>query len=74
MTEIVTVRIDEETKRKVKRYGVSISEVARGAILKEIERREHEETIQALRRMKSIMRKVDVKKVVEDLREDKASR
>jgi post-segregation antitoxin (ccd killing protein) len=74
MTEMVTLRIDEETKRKVKRYRIHVSQVARAAILQEIERKEREEALQALRRMREILREVDTKRVVEHIREDRSAR
>ncbi len=74
MTEVTTLRIDEETKRKIKRYRISVSQVARAAILREIERREREENLQALKRMKEILRKVDAKRVAESIREDRKRR
>jgi len=74
MTEVTTLRIDEETKRKIKRYRISVSQVARAAILREIERREREEDLQALKRMKEILRKVDAKRVAESIREDRKRR
>jgi post-segregation antitoxin (ccd killing protein) len=74
MTEMVTLRIDEETKRKVKRYRIHVSQVARAAILQEIERKEREEALHALRRMREILRQVDTKRVVEHIREDRSTR
>jgi len=74
MTEMVTLRVDEETKRKIKRYGIRVSHVARTAILREIERREHEEALQAMKRMREILNRVDIKRVVEHIREDRATR
>lgn len=74
MTQMVTLRIDEETKRKVKRYRIQVSQVARAAILKEIERKEREEALQAIRRMKEILREVDTKRVVEHIREARSAR
>lgn len=74
MSEVVTLRIDEETKRRIKRYGISVSQVARAAILKEIERRESEEALQALRRMREILKKVETSRVVEHIREDRRKR
>jgi post-segregation antitoxin (ccd killing protein) len=71
---MVTLRIDEETKRKVKRYRIHVSQVARAAILQEIERKEREEALQALRRMREILREVDTKRVVEHIREDRSAR
>jgi len=74
MSEIVTLRVDEETKRKIKRYGIPVSEVARAAIIREIERREHDEALQALKRMRQILSKVDIKRVVDHIRKDRATR
>jgi post-segregation antitoxin (ccd killing protein) len=74
MTEIVTVRIDQETKRKMKRFGISVSKIARAAILREIEAKERQETLEALRRMKEILGKIDVKEVVEDVHKVRAAR
>jgi len=74
MTGIVTVRVDDDTKRKIKRYSIHVSQVARAAIRREIERRENEEAMQALRRMKEILGKVDVKRVAEGIREDREAR
>jgi post-segregation antitoxin (ccd killing protein) len=74
MTSIVTLRVDDDTKRKIKRYGIPVSQVARAAIKQEIERRENDEALRALRRMKKVLGKVDVKRVVEHIREDRESR
>lgn len=74
MTEMVTVRIDEETKRKLKRYGIRVSQVAREAIIREIEQKEHEEALLALRRMKELLRGVNAKRVVQHIREGRSTR
>jgi len=74
MTTIVTLRVDDDTKRKIKRYGIPVSRVAREALQREIERRENEEALQALRRMKKILGKVDMKRIVEHIREDREYR
>jgi antitoxin component of RelBE/YafQ-DinJ toxin-antitoxin module len=74
MTEMVTVRIDEETKRKIKRYGIPVSQVARDAIIREIEQRERDEALHAVTRMKQILKKVDMSRVVREMREDRTNR
>ena len=74
MTSIVTLRVDDETKRKIKLYGIPVSQVARAAIRQEIERKENEEALRALKRMKKILGKVDVQRAVEHIREDRESR
>ena len=74
MTEMVTVRIDEETKRKIKRYGIPVSQVARDAIIREIEQRERDEALRAVTGMKQILKKVDMGRVVKEIREDRMTR
>ena len=74
MTGIVTLRVDDETRRKIKRYGIPVSRVAREALQQEIERRENEEALRALSGMKKILEKVDMKRVIEHIREDRESR
>ena len=74
MTVMVAVRIDEETKRKIKRYGIPVSRVAREAIIREIEQRERDEALRAVTRMKQTLKKVDMSRVVGEIREDRATR
>jgi post-segregation antitoxin (ccd killing protein) len=74
MTEMVTLRIDEETKHKVKQYGIRVSQVATAAIMREIEQKEHEEALRALTRMKEILRGVDAKRVTQHILEDRSTR
>ena len=74
MTSVVTVRLDDDTKRKIKRYGIPVSKVARAAIQQEIERKQNEEALRTLRKMKEILKKVDIKRTVEHIRADRESR
>jgi hypothetical protein len=69
----VTLRIDEETKRKAKRYGIRVSQVARAAIVREIEQREHEEALLALM-MKEIIKEMDAKRVIQHIRRGRSTR
>jgi hypothetical protein len=50
-----------------------VSYVARAAILREIECREHDEALQSLKRMKDILRRVKAKRVVGHIRDDRTS-
>jgi hypothetical protein len=54
---VVTLGIDREMKRKIKRHAIRASHAAKANILGEVERREHEEALQFLKRMKEILRK-----------------
>jgi hypothetical protein len=48
--------------------------VARTTILHEIERRESEERLGALRRMKEILDNVNIQRIVEHIRQDRRAR
>ena len=63
-----------ETKRKAKQYGTQASQVAEAAKLQDAECKEREEALQALRRMREILKKVDTKRAVEQIREDRHAR
>ena len=54
--------------------GIPVSQVARAAIRREIERKENEDTLRALRGMKGILGKVDIKRTVKHIREGRISR
>lgn len=71
MSEIATLRIDEKMRHKIKQYKIPVSQIARAAILQEIERRERVETLETLKKMKEILNKVDIERVVKDIREDR---
>jgi len=71
MSAIITLRIDEKVKHKIKQYKIPVSQIARAAILQEIEHRERKETLENLKKMKEILNKVDIERVVKDIREDR---
>lgn len=74
MTEIITVRVDAQTKQAIKRHRIRVSEVARRAIQEEIERREREESLEALRRMRQLLERLDLNRVIAHIREDRSQR
>lgn len=61
-------------KRKIRRHGIRVSQLARTAMHRQAQVREHEEAVQVLKRMKEILVKVDIKRVVEQIREDRTTR
>lgn len=74
MTEIITVRVDAQTKQRIKRHGIRVSDVVCRAILEEIERHEREEVLKALRRLRQLLERVDIKRTVTHIREDRSRR
>jgi len=74
MSEIVTFRLDKESKNKAKRYKVNISRVAREALRLEIARMEREELLEELRGMKKILKKIQPEEIVRAVRESRDER
>jgi len=55
VSTIITIRIDKETRRKIKRYKINISKVVRAALKSEIRRKERQELKEKLSTAKSIL-------------------
>jgi len=72
--ETVSARIPPELKEKIDRYNVKTSEVIRGALEKEVERREREELEKRIQEVKPILDKFTAEEVVRLIREDRDQR
>ncbi|MEM3684475.1 MAG: type II toxin-antitoxin system CcdA family antitoxin [Conexivisphaerales archaeon] len=58
MSEIITVRIDRETKKKIKKYKIKVSRVVRSALRAEIRKKERQELKEKVNAAKEILSKV----------------
>lgn len=74
MSEVLTVRVDRETKNKIKKHKINVSDTVRNALYKEIERREDEELKTALREAGKILRKIPKEEIVKNIRESREER
>ena len=74
MSSVITVRVDRETKRKIKKHGINVSETVRRALQKEISKREEENLQRALDEAGHILRKVPEKDIVRAIRESRDER
>jgi hypothetical protein len=68
MSVTVSVRIPRRLRDEAKRYGISISEVARRALEEEVRRRKLEEAAAAARRLGELLSRIPAEEMVEWLR------
>jgi antitoxin CcdA len=74
MTELVSVRVDKETKELISKLGINVSETVRRALQEEIRRRREEELTQGLKKAKLILGKVSDQNIVRTVRESRDRR
>ena len=68
MTKRITVRIDKETKAKLKKYNINVSEAVRNFLKSEIAEREKEELLTLLEKSKIILSRVPDKEIARVIR------
>jgi antitoxin CcdA len=74
MSSVITVRIDRETKRKIKKHGINVSETVRRALQKEISKKEEENLRHALDEAGRILRKIPEDEIIRVIRESRDER
>ncbi len=73
-SSIITVRVDTETKKKLKKHRINVSETVRRALQNEISKREEEDLQRALDEAGRILRKIPEKDIVRAVRESRDER
>jgi predicted transcriptional regulator len=74
MSEVVTVRVDKVLKKKIKKYRISVSKIAREALEEEIKKRERQELANAVNEMKILLNKIPDDEIVRAIRESRDQR
>jgi len=74
MASVITVRVPEELKDDLKKYGVEAAEVARRAWEEEVRKRKIEEASLAAQELGEFFSKIGIDEVVKMIREDRDSR
>lgn len=69
MSTVISIRVPDETKEDIDRYGIEVSTVARKAIDEEIERRKLEEARKAAETLGDFLRQIPEEKLLETLKE-----
>jgi antitoxin CcdA len=73
MTELVSVRIDKETKELVNELGINVSETVRKALQEETRKRREEELAEGLK-AKLILSEVSHQDIIRSVRETRDQR
>ncbi|MEM4230253.1 MAG: type II toxin-antitoxin system CcdA family antitoxin, partial [Thermoproteota archaeon] len=58
MSEIVTIRLSRELKRKIKELNINVSEIVRKALEEEVEKREREALLKSLAEARRVLSKL----------------
>jgi antitoxin CcdA len=66
--------VDRETKKKIKKHGINVSDTVRKALEREIMKREEEDLQLALDEAGRILRKIPEKDIVRMIRESRDER
>jgi antitoxin CcdA len=74
MSSVITVRVDRETKKKIKKHGINVSDTVRKALEREITKREEEDLQRALDDAGRILRKIPEKDIIRVIRESRDER
>jgi len=74
MSEILTVRVDKELKKKIKKHKINASKIARAAFEEEIKKHEEEELSQAIAQMQTLLNSVPDKEIIKAVRESRNQR
>ena len=74
MGSVITVRVPDEMKRNLEKYGVEASGVARKAFEEEIRRKQIEEAKKAAKELAVFLADVPTETIVEWIREDRRKR
>jgi predicted transcriptional regulator len=74
MSAVISIRVPDETKRDIERYGIEVSSVARKAIEEEINRRRLEEAAKAAEELGDYFSKTPEEQILQWIREDRRTR
>jgi len=74
MSEILTVRVDKELKKKIKKHKINASKIARSALEGEVKKHEEEELSQAIAQMQTLLNSVPDKEIIKAVRESRNQR
>jgi len=74
MTTVISIRVPDETKQDIDKYGIEVSSVARRAIEEEIRRRKLEEATEAAEELGDYFSKIPEERVLKWIKEDRRTR
>ncbi|BBD73394.1 hypothetical protein HS1genome_1783 [Sulfodiicoccus acidiphilus] len=70
---VISVRIPEELKRELRKYGIDETEVIRRALIDEVKKAKAKDLEKETDRVEDVLGKIPVDEVVKGIREDRES-
>jgi antitoxin CcdA len=74
MSEVLTVRVDEDLKGKIRKYKLNVSQITRRALEEEIRKRERQELTDTIAEMKALLEKIPDEEIVKAIRDSRDQR
>ena len=74
MSTVISIRVPDETKHEIDKYGIEVSAVARKAIEEEIRRRKLEEAAEAAQELGDIFSRIPEDQLLQWIKEDRRTR
>jgi len=74
MSTVISIRVPDETKREIDRYGIEVSTVARKAIEEEIRRKKMDEAAKAAEELGDYLSKIPEEQTLQWIKEDRRTR
>ena len=74
MTTVISLRVTDETKKDIDKYGIEVSTIAREAIEKEIEKRKLEEAREAAKTLGEFFNQIPETRIIETIKETRRRR
>jgi predicted transcriptional regulator len=74
MSTVISIRVPDETKKNIDKYGLEVSAIARKAIEQEIEKIKLQEAREAAKKLGEFFEAIPEEKVIESIRETRRTR
>jgi post-segregation antitoxin (ccd killing protein) len=74
MGSVISVRIPDELREELSKYGVEVSEVTRRALKEEVEKRKMEEAREAAKEIAKLLKDIPDEHLIKSIREDRDRR
>jgi len=74
MGTVISIRVSDDTKHEIDKYGIEVSAVARKAIEEEIRRKKLEEAAEAAQALGEIFSRVPEEQLLQWIKEDRRTR
>ena len=74
MSTVISIRVPDETKKNIDKYGIEVSAIARKAIEQEIDKIKLQEAREAAKKLGEFFEEIPEEKIIESIRETRRTR